>query len=260
VKLYYEAEGDGPPVVFIHEGIADSGAWDPQWTSFDGYRRIRFDLRGFGRTPVGSLPLSHARDVAELLDELGVSGAALVGCSLGSRIALELALARPDLVRALVLVDTGLPSLDWSAEVRAYWQAEDEAVARGDLDAATELNLRMWVDGPRREPGDVEPRVREAVRKMQRQALELQAPVWEQLDEDLLVENVVDRLSEIRVPTLVLVGEEDVADIQAVASRLAAEIPGARSATIAAAAHLPNLERPTEFDGLVLDFLGSVLR
>jgi 3-oxoadipate enol-lactonase len=62
------------------------------------------------------------------------------------------------------------------------------------------------------------------------------------------------------VPTLVLVGEEDVADIRAVASRLAARIPAARSATIAAAAHMPNLERPTEFDGLVLDFLAGVLR
>jgi 3-oxoadipate enol-lactonase len=258
VKLHHEVEGDGPDVVFLHEAIADSGAWDPQWRSFDGYRRIRFDLRGFGRTPVGTLPLTHARDVAELLDELDVSGAALVGCSLGGRIALELAIARPELVRALVLVDPGLPGLNGSAEVRAYGQAEDEAVARGDLDAATELNLRMWVDGPRRSAGDVEPRVREAVRGMQRRALELQAPLWEELDEDLLVDDILEHLAEIRAPTLVLVGEEDVADIQRLAVRLAAEIPGARSATIAGAAHVPNLERPADFDAIVLGFLAEV--
>jgi 3-oxoadipate enol-lactonase len=256
--LYHEVEGEGPPVVFIHEGIADSRIWDPQWISFEGYRRIRLDLRGFGQSPVGRLPLTHARDVAELLDELDVARAALVAGSLGGRIALELAIARPDLVHALVLVGTGLPSLDWSAEVRAYGQAEDQAVVRGDLDAATELNLRMWVDGPNRAAGDVAPGVREAVRTMQRRAFELQAPCWEELDEDLLVDDLQDRLAEVAVPTLVLVGEEDVADIRTVAARVAAEIPGARSAGIAGAAHVPNLERPSDFDAIVLGFLGEV--
>lgn len=244
--------------MFIHVGIADSRLWDPQWASFEGYRRTRMDLRGFGRTPVGSPPLRHARDVAELLDALDVSGAAVVGASLGGRVALEVAIARPELVRALVLVGSGLPGLDWSAAVRAYGQAEDEAVQRGDLDGATELNLRMWVDGPRRSPTEVEPHVREAVREMQRRALELQAPVWDELDEDLLVAGVADRLGEIRVPTLVLVGGEDVDDIHAVADRLSTEIPGARRATIARSAHVPNLERPADFDALALGFLAEV--
>ncbi len=236
----------------------DSRVWDPQWSSFETYRRIRFDLRGFGRSPVGALPLTHARDVAELLDGLGVSGAAVVGGSMGGRIALELAIGRPDLVGALVLVGTGLPGLDWSEEVRAYGQAEDEGVVRGDLDAATEVNLRMWVDGPRRAAADVDPGVREAVREMQRRALELQAPIWAELDEELLVEDVGGRLGEVRVPTLVVVGEEDVADIHRVAERLVREIPGARSATIPRTAHVPNLERPADFDALVLGFLSRV--
>jgi 3-oxoadipate enol-lactonase len=238
----------------------DSRVWDPQWASFDAYRRVRFDLRGFGRSPVGNLPLTHAQDVAELLDELGVSGAALVGGSMGGRIALELAIARPELAAALVLAGTGLPDHDWSEGVRAYGQAEDEAVARGDLDEATEANLRMWVDGPGRKPADVDPAVREAVREMQLRALELQAPVWAELDEELLVEDIVARLGEVRVPTLVLVGEEDVADIHTVGERLALEIPGARSATIARTAHVPSLERPADFDALVLGFLSSVFR
>jgi pimeloyl-ACP methyl ester carboxylesterase len=232
--------------------------WDPQWASFDAYRRVRFDLRGFGRSPVGNLPLTHAQDVSELLDELGVSGAALVGGSMGGRIALELAIARPELAAALVLVGTGLPGHDWSEGVRAYGQAEDEAVARGDLDEATEANLRMWVDGPGRKPADVDPAVREAVREMQLRALQLQAPVWAELDEELLVEDIVAKLGEVRVPTLVLVGEEDVADIHTVGERLAREIPGARSATIARTAHVPSLERPADFDALVLGFLSSV--
>ena len=257
MTLYHEVEGSGRTVVFVHEGIVDSRVWDPQWSSFEAFQRIRFDLRGFGRSPVGSLPLTHAKDVIELLDELGVSGSALIGGSMGGRVALEIAIDRPDLVGALVIVGGGLPGLDWSEEVRAYWQAEDEAVAKGDLDGATEMNLRMWVDGLGRKPADVDPGVREAVREMLRHALELQAPLWEQLDEEQLVEDVGGRLDEVRAPTLVLVGEEDVAALHAVGGRLAREIPDARFGTIPRTAHVPHLERPADFDALVLDFLSS---
>ena len=258
MTLYHEVEGSGPTVVFVHEGIVDSRVWDPQWSSFEAYRRIRFDLRGFGRSPVGSLPLTHAKDVIELLDGFGVSGAALIGASLGGRVALEIAIDRPDLIDALVVVGGGLPGLDWSEEVRAYWEAEDEAVARGDLDEATELNLRMWVDGLGRRPADVDPGVREAVREMLRHAIELQAPLWEQLSEEQLVEDVGARLGEVRAATLVLVGEEDVAELHAVGDRLAREIPDARFSTIPRTAHVPHLERPADFDALVLDFLSNV--
>jgi pimeloyl-ACP methyl ester carboxylesterase len=197
--------------------------------------------------------------VVSLLDELDISSAGIVGASLGGRVALELAVARPDLVRALVLEDAGLPGFDWSEAVRAYGAAEDEAVARGDLEAATEINLRMWVDGPRRAAADVDPRVRATVAEMQRRAFDLQAPHWEHLDEDPLVPEIAERLGEVQAPTLVLVGEEDVEDMHALAERLATEIPRARLATIPGAAHLPNLEQPAAFDKLVLDFLAGAL-
>ncbi len=75
-----------------------------------------------------------------------------MGVSLGGRVALEIALARPDLVERLVLVGTGLPGYAWSDTVRRYSEEENAAIARGDLDAAVEANLRMWVDGPNRSP------------------------------------------------------------------------------------------------------------
>ena len=256
--LYHEVEGDGPTIVFIHEGIADSRMWDPQWASFAArYRLVRLDLSGFGRTPVGPPPVTHASDVLAVLDELGISSAAVVGASLGGRVALEIAVARPGLVRALVLEDAGFPGVDWSDEVRAGWAAEDEAVARGDLDAATEANLRLWVDGPNRAPADVDPAFRAAVGGMVRRALELQAPHWDDLDEELLVPDLAERLGEVRAPTLALAGEEDVEDMQELARRFAREIPRVQHATIAGAAHMPNLERPEAFDALVLAFLSE---
>jgi len=90
---------------------------------------------------------------------------------------------------------------------------------------------------------------------MQRRALELQLPFEETAEEELLVPDLGDRLAEVTAPTLVVVGEEDVPDMHAIADRLAAEIPGARRATIADAAHVPSLERREEFDDLVLGFL-----
>jgi 3-oxoadipate enol-lactonase len=113
----------------------------------------------------------------------------------------------------------------------------------------------MWVDGPNRRPHEVDPRVRAFVGEMQRRALELQAPVWEVVEEELLVPEVGSRYAELRVPTLVLVGSEDVSDIHEIADRLASGIPGARKVVIAGTAHVPSLERPEEFDRLVLAFL-----
>ena len=116
------------------------------------------------------------------------------------------------------------------------------------------MSLRTWVDGPRRSPDDVDPAVRARVAEMQRQAYELQRDVAED-EEELLVEDLPQRLGDVQVPTLVLVGDEDQPDMHAIAERLAREIPDARSATIAATAHVPSMERPREFDELVLPFL-----
>jgi 3-oxoadipate enol-lactonase len=258
--MHYEVTGSGRPVVLLHAGIADGRMWEPQWRSYAArYRLLRCDLAGFGHTPIEQGPLQYARDVAAMLDDVGITHAALIGCSMGGRVALEVAVARPELVSALVLVAAGLPGHDWSEEIRASWAAEEAAIERGDLDAATELDVRLWVDGPRRTPGDVDPEVRLAVAEMQRRALELQVPHWATVDEELLAPDLPERLSEIEAPTLVLVGEEDVDDMQAIARRLAAEIPGAQHATIPGSAHLPSLEVPEAFDALVLGFLGDVL-
>lgn len=142
--------------------------------------------------------------------------------------------------------------------MRAYRAAEDKAVAHGDLDAATEISLRMWVDGPRRAPHEVDPGVRARVAEMQRRALDLQAPFWETAEEERLVPDLAERLGDVRVPTLDVVGEEDVDDIHRLAERLSSAIRGARHVTIPGAAHLPSLEQPEAFDALVLDYLRTL--
>ena len=174
-ELHYEVAGEGPPVVLVHEGIADSRMWEPQWTSFppapsDGpLRHAR--LRRVPDRASGSF--SHARDLVGLIESLELAPAALVGVSLGGAVALDVTVARPELVSALVLVGSGLRGHEFSAETQAGWAEEEEAFERGDLDAAVETNLRMWVDGPGRSPEDVDPDVRRRVGEMQRRAFEL---------------------------------------------------------------------------------------
>jgi pimeloyl-ACP methyl ester carboxylesterase len=257
VELHREVVGEGPPVVLVHAGICDSRMWDPQWETFRlAHRVVRYDMRGFGQSPLVPGSYSPPGELIALLDELALGPAALVGASMGGGISLQVAVARPDLVSALVLVGSGVRGHDWSEYVTRSWAEEEAAFERGDLDEAVEVNLRTWVDGPHRSSDQVDPEIRRKVAEMQRDALEL-AVACPDAREEALVLDVGDRLDEISVPTLVVVGEHDVEDVHVVAERLEREI-GATRVTIAGAAHLPNLERPREFDELVLAFLAEV--
>jgi len=231
--------------------------WVPQWETFTrSHRVMRYDQRGFGRSPLEpGGPYSGGRDLVELMEGHGLESASLVGVSVGGRIALEVAVARPELVDALVLVGSGLPGYEWSEEMNAADAEEEAALARGDLDAAVDVTLRTWVDGPKRSPEEVDPSVRAQVAEMQRRAYELQLPVEGLAEDEPLVVDLTERLGEITAPTLVVVGDEDLPDIHRIADRLEREIPGARRVRIADTAHVPSLERPREFDELVLGFL-----
>jgi pimeloyl-ACP methyl ester carboxylesterase len=169
-------------------------------------------------------------------------------------VATEVAVARPDLVRGLVLVGPGLPSTGWSDEVRAYGEEEERLLEAGDVEGAAEVTVRFWVDGVGRQPGDVDPAVRDAVRTMQLRAYEH----LNDADPDAerpTVEDVASRVGEISVPTLLIVGDHDRADIVRTVEWLAEEIPGARLERMPGTAHVPNMEQPERFGELVLEFL-----
>jgi pimeloyl-ACP methyl ester carboxylesterase len=255
MSVWHDVHGNGPAVVLVHAGIADSRMWEPQLRSFsESHTVVRLDLPGFGNSPIETNPISYRGSVADVLDAAGIERAAVVGTSLGGMVALDFGLDSPERVSALVLVGAGTDDHDYSEEMQAFDAAEEAALERGDLEAAVNVNLEFWVAGPRRTLDDVDPKIRELVAEMQRQAF-AQSQGHDDLRASRLDPPASQRLAEVRVPTLVVTGDEDVDDILVMGDRLARDIPGAERATIAGAAHLPNLEQPEEFDRVVLDFL-----
>jgi 3-oxoadipate enol-lactonase len=254
-SLYYEAQGQGEPLVFVHCAPGDSTLWDPQVRTFTSRHRIvRYDARGFGRSSFPPGPFAFHEDLRGLLDVLQIDSATVVGLSLGGRTAIDLALSHPKRVRALVLANSGVSGstlIPWAAGLSEV----DSALARGEITGAAELMTRIWFDGPR-VPEAVDPTLRawffgrtherfERLRQLgQGHAthIELDPPA-------------VGRLTEIRCPTLIVTSDLDQPAVLDLASRLAASIAGARAVRIRGAAHIINLERPEEFNAQVASFL-----
>src|SRR4029450_11827753 len=129
---------------------------------------VRSDMRGFGQTPMPDQPHNNAQDVMDLLDLLSVEQAALVGASGGGRVALEVAARWPQRVTSLVLLCTALAGHEPSDELRAFGERENSLLEAGDIAGATDLNVDTWL-GPHADEA-----TREKVRRMQRQAFEVQ--------------------------------------------------------------------------------------
>jgi 3-oxoadipate enol-lactonase len=255
-SIWAEAAGTGPAVVFLHAGVADSRMWEAEFNTLQAtHRVVRLDLRGFGRSQLVPERFSFHGDVAAVMESLHVDRATLVGCSFGSNVALDVALAYPERVEALVLVSPSLGDGNDSPEIRAFGEREEAALGRGDLDGATEENLRMWVDGPHRAPGEVDPDVRRLVGMMQRQAFENPTPDGVRLDRVIPPARV--RLAEIKVPTLIVAGSLDLDHVLGVARRLKEGIRGSRLEVIEGTAHLPTLEEPRRWQALLVEFLNS---
>ena len=263
--IHREVAGEGPGVALLHSTVCDSRMWDAEFPALaERYRVLRFDLRGYGRSDLPPGPFSLIDDVGAMLDEARLDDAALVGLSGGAALALDLALAEPERVTGLVLAAPAIGGLDWSEEVRQFGEREDELLDAGDLDGAVELNLRMWVDGPRRGSDAVDSAVRAKVGEMQRRAFEVQLEAFAGDEQPgpqrRLDPPAIERLEEVRVQTLVIVGDADFQDVLERAEILASRIPDARQVVLPDVAHMVNLERPREFLTLVEEFLADLAR
>jgi len=256
-RLYYEVAGQGHPLVLIHAGVGDRTMWDDQWGPFaQRYRVIRYDTRGFGKTTTEDVSFSDRQDLYDLLKYLGVEKTHLLGASRSGRIAIDFTLEHPEMVDALITLAAGFSGYQGAPneeEMRLFDQV-DELEQKQDFAALTDLEVRIWVDGFGRS-GQADPNVRERVREMVLTNYERRQPEGKPVG---LKPPAAGRLSEIKVPTLVIVGDHDVSATQDMAVALEEGIPVARRVVFPGTAHMLNMERPEEFNRVVLDFLGDL--
>ena len=259
-QIYYETAGDGFPLVLSHAAFLDSrmfdGIWEPLARQF---RVIRYDMRGFGRSSPVNGPVSRRADLEQLLKHLRITRTHLVGCSHGGEIALDLTLENPEQIASLIIVD-GTPSgFELEGEPPRYMLEMFDAVQHGDVDQASELQIRIWLDGESREPGQVDPGLREKALEMNRVPVQ-QSTFFLADTQPLnpLDPPAVTRLEEVRCPTLIIAGSLDHPEVLRAADEMTARIPKARKVIFEGSGHVPSYEQPDGFIRELLEFLQTV--
>jgi len=258
-RLYYEVAGSGHPLLLIHAGVADHRMWDDQFPVFaERYRTIRYDTRGFGKSVTADVPFGNAQDVADLLDHLDVDRAHVIGVSRGGQIAIAFTLDHPRRVSALIPVAAGVggyQDTDEPADEQVLWPALEALWEAKEFDTLADQEVKVWVDGPRQSEDRVDSRIRDRVRQMILDTYRGHITGGQPQPQK---PPAIGRLADIRIPTLVIVGDLDTHSVRAVADILAQRIPGARKVVLPGTAHMLNMERPAEFSRIVLDFLAGV--
>jgi len=258
-QIYYEAAGSGVPLIMIHAGVADSRQWNDEFAAFaERYQVVRYDLRGFGRSEPVEGEFSHLGDLAALLTHLQLKAPyILMGCSMGGGLAMDYALANPGKVAALVMVDSGPSGLALDVPEPPAFAAAESAYKAGDLDLVAEIETQIWFDGMGRAPDQVDPKMRQLLYEMNRNALAQDAKGLGKRQPDA-EHSAAGRLGELTMPVLIIVGDQDIPYMLAAADYMLDRIPSASKMIMSDAAHLPNMDHPAQFQRLVLDFLAEM--
>jgi 3-oxoadipate enol-lactonase len=249
-KLYYEESGQGTQtVVLIHDGVLDSAVWNDVWPEFcQHFHAVRYDRRGFGKSPAATSWYSEIDDLAALFHHLHLGRAALVGSSHGGQLAVDFALARPELVEELVLVGPLLSGMPYTQYFLDRAKEPYGLLQKGDVKGAiSEWSKDKFLIGPQNDGA-------------RRKLLELltanpQDMTHEANDMIMAPKPAIGRLNEIKVPTLIITGADDIPEVQAHAGAIEAGIPGARRIVMDGVGHLLYLEKPAEFARLAINFL-----
>jgi len=272
-RLYYEVMGAGHPLVLVHGMLFDRRLWDEQVPVFARhFRVVRYDMRGFGKSEITKFA-SDADDINALLEHLGLEHIYLMGLSMGAEAAHAFTLQHPEKVAALIEVGSGVVGWEASPEFEQQFGQFFQAAESGDYDRARRIFSEVWVDGT----GPATPEMRERARAIMQDytfahyVLEAQMRAAHQATATIEAVTVdaetpaatpgpteEERLAEIRIPVLVIVGDRDQPSALRCADVLAVGIPNARKVVIPHTAHIIPLEQPQAFTQAVLDFLLAV--
>jgi 3-oxoadipate enol-lactonase len=257
-RLYYEVEGSGHPLLLIHGGLGSLRMWDGQVPAFaERYRVIRYDTRGFGRTESKDVEFSNLEDARAVLDHFEVPSAYVVGTSRGGIIGLDFLLAHPDRVDAFVSVASGVGGYqaELPADSSPPWDEMERLWEAKDWEALAELETQTWVDGWGQPKTRIDPELRRRVHGWILENYRAEKPEGKPQPAS---PPAAERLGEVGVPVLVLVGDVDEAGTVVGGRHLAASVDGAKLVEFPNVAHMIHLEEPERFNRLVLEFLGGV--
>ena len=248
--LFYEVSGTGDAIVLIHAFSVDRRMWAPQIAALEGrFQVIRYDLRGHGKSDVPLAPYAPHEDLRSVLDALGIGRATLIGLSAGATIATDFAIAYPNRVARIILASPGLSGHVPSTPL-TWTQPVFQAAGAGDPEGAAKL----WAETPimaLRNDHAAESTVRDLVMSNVRLWTYRTNPAQQ------LTPPAIMRLSEIKCPALVILGEQDLPHIKEIANLLVNGISGARLVTIPRAGHMVNLDAREPFNQAVESFLAG---
>ena len=249
-KLYYEECGNGPQaVVLVHDGVLHSAAWDDVWPEFCKHSHtIRYDRRGYGQSPAATAGYFATDDLATLLHHLRITRAAIVGSSHGGEISINFTLDHPDIVQQLVLVGAVVGGVPYSKHFLERGEVLGRPLEKGDLQgaiAAAAKDKYLVASG------------NDAAKKRMAEILSASPQDLTHPELELPPKPALPRLHDIRIPTLLLVGDADIPDVHAHAGAIEAGIPTARRVVISNVGHVMYIEKPAEFSRIVIRFLES---
>ena len=256
--LACDVTGAGPAIVCLHAGVADRRVWAGSTKLLaERFRVYAYDRRGYGTTTYEPEAFSSAIDLAAVVKATATDRVALIGNSLGGRVALDYTLDNPDRVSALVLIApaiSGAPQpAGFSSRVEELDAMVEAADAAGDLDEVNRLEAHLWLDGPESDEGRVGGEERALFLDMNGRALRAVDP-----GEEITPPSAWDRLEDLTVPTLMIVGNRDLRFYRTEAGAVAQRAGNAKFVLVDDVAHLPMLERPEEFAAMVQEFLDSI--
>jgi 3-oxoadipate enol-lactonase len=239
-QIYYEMRGSGPAIVLLHDGLLHAGTWDEVWEPLAiRHQVIRYDRRGYGRSELPTRSYSPTEDLRKLLTHLKVQHAVIVGSSAGGALAIDFAIAHPEMVDGLFLIGPVLHGMPYTGYLLERGNRNNEPMQRDDIKAAAKnwSEDRFLIAGPNE-------RTR---RKIYEQLVANSEKLkFDNHFEQSLSPPASKRLGEVRAPALIVVGEADIADVHAHCGAINAGIRESTREIIKNAGHLIQLEKPEE--------------
>lgn len=244
---YQECGGAAQAVVLLHDGVLDSAVWEDVWPALCAkFHVVRYDRRGYGRSPASNDGYYETDDLAALFRHLHIARAVVVGSSHGGEISINFTLAHPEMVQQLILVGAVVGGMPYSAHFLERGEALGKPLEKNDIPGAI---AAAQSDKYLIAPGN------EAAKKRMAAILTASPQDMTHASMELPVKPALPRLQEISVPVLLLVGDADIPDVHAHAGAIEAGVPRSRRVVVSGAGHLMYLEKPQQFTELVMRFI-----